>query len=294
MSAQHLPMEMNINSATELFGVIGYPLGHSLSPLMHNEAFHELAINALYLAWAVSPENLPKVVDAAKTLNVRGFNVTIPFKEKIISYLDGISDEAAACGAVNTVKITNGQAWGYNTDGPGFLASLQEREVQIGGMALVLGAGGAARAIGYELAKAGYETAFVDIVPEKAATLATDIKRLTGSPAAGVVWNSSELTAVTERAALIVNASPVGMYPNVQNMPPLDLNGLTPGAVVCDIVYNPIKTRLLLEAEALGIKTVEGLGMFINQGAIAFKIFTGVDAPVKVMENAVRKSLKRN
>ncbi|MGE5416837.1 MAG: shikimate dehydrogenase [Acidobacteriota bacterium] len=294
MSPHNYSIEKSINSTTELFGVIGYPLGHSLSPLMHNEAYQELEINALYLAWAVSPDNLPKVIEAGKTLNVRGFNVTIPFKEKIISYLDGISDEAAACGAVNTVKITNGQAWGFNTDGPGFLASLREQDVSVGGMALVLGAGGAARAIGYELAKAGCETAFVDIVPEKAAVLATDIKRLTGCHADGVTWDSAELSAVIKKASLVVNASPVGMYPHVQNMPPLDLKQLGPESVVCDIVYNPIKTRLLLEAEELGIKTVEGLGMFVNQGAIAFKIFTGVEAPVKVMENAVRKNLKRN
>lgn len=291
---QYGGMAVEIDHSTRVFGVIGYPLRHTMSPLMHNRAFRAAGINGVYLAFQVAPYMVSSVVAAARTLNIEGFNVTIPHKETIIPFIDEISEAARLCGSVNTVKITGQQTMGHNTDGSGFIASLEEARVKPEGLAIILGAGGAARAIGFQMALRGCELVLVDIIPERAAILAADISRKTGAICRASAWESGHLKDLVTKADLAINTTPVGMYPAVQDRPPLELKLLRPEAVVCDIVYNPLKTCLLEKAEERGLKTVGGLGMFVNQGAQSFRIFTGLEPPIEVMRNAVQRFLQKN
>ncbi|MGE5397644.1 MAG: shikimate dehydrogenase [Chitinophagales bacterium] len=282
---------MSINQDTWIIGVLGYPLTHSLSPLMHNSALQHLGINAVYLPFAVGQDRFPQVIQAAGTLNIKGFNVTIPYKEHIIEQLDWVSESAKDCGAVNTVVIKNGIASGYNTDGQGFILSLQQAGIEIGGLAVVLGAGGAARAIGFELARRGCDTVFVNRTVSRAVTLAEHITRCTGKTSYGLSPQDKSLKGLLGQANLLINTTPIGMFPDLTGIPEIDLELVNSEAVISDIVYNPICTRLLAAAQQQGFKTVDGLGMFINQGAVSFELFTGQKAPVEVMRSAVQKQV---
>ncbi len=285
---------MQIDQDTRIFGLIGYPLDHSLSPFIHNLAFQATGVNAVYLPFPVKPGRVSSAVEGARTLGIRGFNVTIPHKETIIPFLDGISPEAEACGSVNTVLIEGDRAVGYNTDGIGFMDSLEQEGVEVPSVAIILGAGGAARAIGYQLALRGAITVFLNRTPERAEKLARDIARITGRESLGMSWESSRISNFVKDTELLINTTPVGMYPNIDQKPPFDLKSLNPNSVVADIIYNPPKTRLLREAEALGLKTVSGLGMFVNQGVRSWEMFTGRKAPRKLMEDKLRGLLLKN
>lgn len=278
-------------SEIAIYGIIGYPLSHTLSPVMHNTALQACGLSGIYLPFPVVPERLAGVIEAARTLGIRGFNVTIPHKESIIPYLDEVDGEARECGAVNTVCIKDDKAWGYNTDGAGFMAALREAKVDPGGLVVILGAGGAARAIGYNLARSGCELAITDLRPEKAEILAADINAALKRTAIALEMHAQRWKALLKEAQLVINTTPVGMYPRVNEMPPLDLKAVNHNAVICDIVYNPVKTRLLKEAEQKGFKTVGGVGMLVHQGAISFRLFTGHEAPLQVMREAVLKGL---
>ncbi|NLW45202.1 MAG: shikimate dehydrogenase [Syntrophomonadaceae bacterium] len=285
---------MRIDQGTRVYGLIGYPLDHSLSPFIHNLAFEAMGINAVYLPFPVKPGRLSAVVEGARALGIRGFNVTIPHKETIIPFLDGISPEAEACGSVNTVLIEEDRAVGHNTDGIGFMDSLEQEGVEVPRMAIILGAGGAARAIGHQLALRGTVTVFLNRTPERAEKLACDITRITGQESFGVSWDSDRISDFVQDAELLINTTPVGMYPGIDQRPPFVLKNLNPKSVVADIIYNPPKTRLLREAEALGLKTVSGLGMFVNQGVRSWEMFTGREAPRKLMEDELRGLLLKN
>jgi len=285
---------VQIDQDTRVFGLIGYPLDHSLSPFMHNLAFQAAGVNAVYLPFPVKPGRVSSAVEGARALGIRGFNVTIPHKETIIPYLDGISPEAEACGSVNTVLFEGDRAIGYNTDGIGFMDSLEQEGVEVQGVAIILGAGGAARAIGYQLSLRGAITVFLNRTPERAEKLARDTARITGRESWGMSWESGRVLDFVRDAALLINTTPVGMYPDIDRQPPFDLKSLKPNSVVADIIYNPPKTRLLREAEALGLKTVNGLGMFVNQGVRSWEMFTGREAPRKLMEDKLRGLLLEN
>lgn len=285
---------MQIDQKTRVFGLVGYPLGHSLSPLMHNLAFETMGINAIYLPFPVVPEEISMVVAAAKTLHIQGFNVTIPFKETIIPFLDQVSSVARSCGSVNLVLIRDGQAVGYNTDGSGFLDCLEQEGITVPALVTILGAGGAARAIGYHLAAQGSTTVFLNRTPVRAVNLARDITRITGQDSRGMSWDDKQSIGFLVRSELVVNTTPLGMYPAIEERPPLDLRVLKAGAVVSDIIYNPITTRFLQEARQLGFKTVGGLGMFVHQGVRSWEMFTGQIAPREVMESRLRSRLEKN
>lgn len=284
---------MQIDHQTTIFGIIGYPLRHSLSSLMHNQAFGHLGINALYIPFEIRVERLDTVIESAKTLNIRGFNVTIPHKERILPFLDELSEEVRACGSVNTVVIEDGVARGFNTDGAGFMRSLPAEKTKNQGLAVILGAGGAARAIGFELGRNGWETVVVNRNIHRAEVLADDIVRHTGSSSQAATWQSHQLPMLLSEASMVINATPVGMYPEVDAVLPLDFDWLPKDAIICDIVYNPLNTRFLKEARRRGLKTVDGLGMFVHQGALSFKMFTGQEAPLQVMRNVVSQHLVR-
>ena len=215
---------MLIDVNTQILGILGYPLGHSLSPMMHNRALQQQGLNYVYLAFEVEPNCLGKAVQALRVLGVTGVNVTVPFKEAIMVYLDELTEEARMCGAVNVVKNRQGRLVGSNTDGPGFIAALQEAGVETGGQRVViLGAGGAARAVAYSLARAGVQSVtFVNRTYDRAVRLADFIGRETGVKTRVVEWDSSATIAVVQEAALLVNTTSLGMFPGIEDMPPLD------------------------------------------------------------------------
>lgn len=280
---------MNINKDTIIMGLIGYPLGHSLSPLMQNRVIEKLLLNAVYIPFEVKPGMLETAVDAVRALNIRGVNVTIPYKEAVIPYLDELSDEARACGAVNLIKNEEGCLIGCNTDGKGFLASLREEGVKPEGHVLFIGAGGAARAVAYELSLAGAaHMSFLDLNRERAQELADFVREQAQCSASGEMMNEEEFLKISPKADIIINCSPVGMYPHIDKSPVDSLDSLSSDAVICDLVYNPVQTRLLKIADERGLKTVPGLSMLVNQGALTLEILSGKKAPVSFMKEVVR------
>ncbi len=282
------------DNQTRILGVMGETLAHSKSPLMHNSAARELGLNYVYLAFEIKPGNLAQAVAALRVLNIRGVNVTIPYKEAVLPFLDELSDTAAACGAVNLIINHQGCLKGYNTDGWGFVRSLQEEGIKIRGRALFIGAGGAAKSIAYALACSGIkEMVFLDLSAGKARETATAIETQCDCSSRAEAINDEKAAYYGEQADFIINTSPVGMYPQEQETPMKEefVNRVKPGTVLCDIIYNPLETRFLRYGRARGLKTVNGLGMFVFQGALSFEHFTGQSPPVEYMKAVVYNSL---
>ncbi|HID47729.1 MAG TPA: shikimate dehydrogenase, partial [Methanococcaceae archaeon] len=261
-----------INSKTKLLGLIGHPVEHSLSPVMHNRALKDKNLNYVYLAFDVHPNKLKYVVDGAKALGTfKGFNVTVPYKVEVINYLDKLDREAQLIGAVNTVKIEDSIATGYNTDGLGARMALEEEIGKVKGKdILIVGAGGAARAVAFELAKDNNITV-VNRTVERAKLLAEEIWRKLNRKV-----NYGDLKVDLRDYHILIHATPVGMYPHVNVKPVIDLEGIPRDMVVMDLIYNPRETALLREAKKRGAKTINGIGMLVYQGALAFEIWTGV------------------
>ncbi|MFH0731384.1 MAG: shikimate dehydrogenase [Candidatus Omnitrophota bacterium] len=279
------------NSKLKIYGVIGYPLGHTLSPYMHNDAFSKLKIKAIYLPLSVEPKNLKSAINTLKTAGICGFNVTIPFKTSCMRYLDRIDKLVSMIGAVNTVVLKKNKLSGYNTDAAGFIKSLKADLgfSPKGKSVFVLGAGGAARAVCFALAKEGAREIFiVDVIKSKAVSLARNIRKNFPKCLIEVV-TTSQSHNVTSRADLIVNATPLGM----KKTDPLPINPklLRKGLAVYDLVYNPSPTKLVKAAKAKGVNAANGLGMLLYQGAEAFKLWTRRKAPVEVMKQALERHI---
>ncbi|MFC4776743.1 shikimate dehydrogenase [Paenibacillus sp. GCM10023252] len=278
-----------VDSHTVLYGVIGDPIRHSKSPIMMNRAFRETGMNGIYTAWHITGESLPAFVAGVRAMGIRGVNVTIPHKLAIMEYLDEIHPSAQVIGAVNTIVNNDGHLIGMNTDGIGYVRSLKEEvEPDLRGKHIVmLGAGGAARGIGYALtAEQPAAITIVNRTLERAQELAESLSGL-GQLAAA---HQDELEALCSQADIVINTTSIGMYPNVDEMP-VDPAWLKADAVASDLIYNPLKTRYLLEAEARGCRIHGGLGMFLYQGAYAFEYWTGESAPVAAMRETVLASL---
>ena len=265
---------------TALYGVVGWPLKHSLSPLMHNVAFSTMGLNAVYLAFET--KDLLGCLQATRALPIKGMSVTLPHKSAVIQWLDEVDEAAARMGAVNTVVNREGRLIGHNTDAPGALKALREKVEPRGRSCLIIGAGGAARAIGFVLKGHG---AFLTVANRNAARG----ERLARSLECPYV----PLTEVKSvRADVLIQTTPVGMFPREKECPvPGDL--LAPGMVVMDIIYNPLETRLLRLARDRGCLTISGLDMFIHQGAEQFRLWSGIEAPVSDMKRAVREALRK-
>ncbi|NLG32143.1 MAG: shikimate dehydrogenase [Syntrophomonadaceae bacterium] len=280
---------ININADTKYIGLIGNPVIHSYSPIMHNRTFARLGMNCLYLPFEVARNSLKKSAEALKNLNFCGFNVTIPFKEEIIFSLDSLSEEASACGAVNVVKNDHGKLVGYNTDGQGFIAALDEQGVKITkGQALIIGAGGAARSVAYALAARGLANMdILDIDYNKSLDLAKFIKDSTGCYATAWPMQMDNYLKTSRYKKLIINCSPVGMYPDNHLSPVKELGELLPDTVLCDLIYNPLQTRFLSMGAAKGLKTINGLPMFVNQGALTLQILLQIDPPGEYMKEVL-------
>jgi shikimate dehydrogenase len=275
-----------ISGKTLVFGIFGHPVEHSFSPGMHNAAFAKLHIDACYVPFAVSPQKLGVALNAIIPLGIRGLNITVPHKEKIIPFLDDLTEDCRLIGAVNTIEVKGTKLIGHNTDGRGFLRSLlKETSFRPKGKTiLILGSGGAARAIGYNLALAGArEILLNDLDARKAAKLASDIRKKTEVQATAV--KPDTLAEAIAAAHLLINATPLGL--NKSDPLPLPTGSIRSTHHVCDLVYNPPMTRLLREANSQGAATLSGIGMLLYQGVIAFEIWTGRRAPVEVMRDAL-------
>jgi shikimate dehydrogenase len=273
---------------TRLAAVIGQPVRHSRSPLLLNAAFRATDLDWVYVAFEVAPGSVPAAFDGVRALGVAGLSVTMPHKEAAAEAVDVLSDDARLLGAVNCVVNTDGLLAGHNTDGPGFVASLDAESgfSPAGARCVVVGAGGAARSIVVGLARAGAaQVAVVNRTAERAAVAAA----LAGP--VGIVVPSADAGDAIGAADLVVNATSVGMGDPSPDDVPFAVEALHEGQVVVDIVYQPLTTPLLDEARRRGAIAVDGLGMLVHQAAVAFELWTGVKAPVDAMAAAVRADL---
>jgi shikimate dehydrogenase len=273
---------MKVDQHTKLYGVVGYPIGHSMSPVMQNAAFSAKGLNAVYLAFET--KDIEGCLKGMKTLGISGMSVTIPHKSALISLLDDVDALAMKIGAVNTIINTGGRLVGYNTDAIGALKALEEKIDLTGKSCLLIGAGGAARAIGFGLKEKGVTIS----VANRSSDRGRELAALLDSP-------YMPLKNVGDnKADLLIQTTPVGMYPHVDRCP-IHEHVLKGGMVVMDIIYNPIETRLLKMARRRGCRTIDGLSMFIHQGAEQFRLWTGLDAPISDMAHALKAALgKRN
>ncbi|MEA3468781.1 MAG: shikimate dehydrogenase [Thermodesulfobacteriota bacterium] len=270
---------MTINGKTVLYGILGNPVTHSLSPAMHNAALATSSINAVYLPFPAP--DIAAAVTGIRGLGIQGVSVTIPHKEKVMALLDEIDPVARKIGAVNTVMNKNGTLTGLNTDWLGATRALEEEIDLNAAEAVILGAGGSARAIGFGLLERGAKFVLCSRTESRGKALADEL---------GCSWVSlSEADYLS--GAILINATSVGMKPHVENSPVPELI-LSRFQVVMDIVYAPLKTRLLQEAEANGCKIINGLEMLLYQGVAQFELWTGKVAPVAVMRKALAEALK--
>jgi shikimate dehydrogenase len=275
---------MDITGRTKITGLFGYPVEHTLSPAMHNAAFAHLGMDCRYLPFVVHPDLLGAAVSSITALDLVGVNVTVPHKESVIPFLDEVDEEAAFIGAVNTIVRRERKLHGFNTDGRGFMRSLSENNVAAEGTKiLVVGAGGASRAISYYLSEKARALFLYDVATQKRDALVSALSRIrTNVSALGRLEN-------LESFEIIVNATPLGLKRD--DPVPLDTSGLSLHQVVCDLIYR--KTRLLQEASQRGCRTLDGLGMLLWQGVLAFELWTGVMPPVEIMRNALLQGIGR-
>jgi shikimate dehydrogenase len=285
-----------ISGKTIVCGIIGDPIEHTMSPAMHNTAFQTLGLDYTYVPFRVRSLELKKAIEGIRGLNLRGLNVTIPHKVAVMQFLDRIDPLAEKIGAVNTIVNDDGILSGYNTDATGFLQTLHDKDVDPEDKkVLLLGAGGAARAIGNVLA--GEKARITILNRRQELSWAEDLAHLL-TRHYGAKVNTGELTPenlqrAIEGVDIVVNSTSLGMSPDDDQTPvPADLLGAS--LTVFDVVYNPYETRLLREAKAAGAKTINGLEMLVRQGAIAFEKWTGIKAPVDVMRQSALDLLQKN
>lgn len=284
------PKPRDITAQTQLVGLIGWPVSHSVSPDMHNAAFAALGLNWRYLPLPVAPERVAEAVSGLRALSFRGANVTVPHKQAVMPYLDRWTAAAEAIGAVNTIIVgEDDELVGDNTDAAGFIADLRTHGVELSTRrALVLGAGGSARAVVYGLAEAGCQAiTILNRTVDKATRLAESMQAYFPDCAIRAGSFPGDIAAVAAECHLVVNCTSLGMRPREEELPWDDDVLFVPEQTVYDLVYNPAATRLLQIAGTDGAQAIGGIGMLVQQGAIAFERWTGEVAPVDVMRNAV-------
>ncbi|MGI6145476.1 MAG: shikimate dehydrogenase [Clostridia bacterium] len=280
-----------VNGKTKVFAVLGDPIEHSLSPAMYNAAFKALGMDCIYIALKVGKNQLAEAVQGLKALGIQGGNVTMPLKKEIIPYLDELTKEAQLIGAVNTFYWKEGRLWGDNTDGLGFYLALQEREpnlVKTEGI-LLLGAGSAARAVAVALALAGKKNfTIVNRNSENAKDLAVLLESL-GANARVTNWEDERLKEIFAENVLLINATPLGMFPQEKESLPVEEKWFSKGQIVVDLIYQPRETVFLQKAKARGCHTYNGLPMLLAQGMLAFEKWSGRKAPKEVMSNELER-----
>ena len=281
-----------IKAGTKVLCVIGHPIEHSMSPAMHNAALKELALDYIYLAFDVPPRDLETTVLEFKKRGFRGINVTIPHKETIMKYLDQIDPLAKKIGAVNTIKNQEGNLIGKNTDAFGAKRALINAGFEIKEKkVLILGAGGAARAVSFALSDESDKIFICDIIEKRAIALANELKDKMKIKAVGKNFKYEALKSLIFDVDILINATPVGMYPDV-NKTPISKDLLAEHLFVYDVIYNPLNTQLLKDASKIGCKTLNGIEMFINQGALAFEWWTDTKPNTNVMKKTIIEVLK--
>lgn len=274
----------DVSGKTKIVGIFGYPIEHTLSPLMHNVAFKNLGLDMYYVAFRVLSEDLSVAVRAIKSLNLLGVNITLPHKENVVPLLDEVDKEAAFIGAVNTIVNSQGKLTGYNTDGKGFMSSLSEEGILIDNKDIfIIGAGGASRAISYYLSEKASKLSLYDIDKPKAEKLVNDLKKIRNN-----VFLLDNIKNIN-KPHIIINATPLGLKPD--DPLPLSPDFITSDMVICDLVYK--NTRFLQEAKSKGAKTLDGSGMLLWQGVHAFELWTGIKPPVDVMRQALLSAIKK-
>lgn len=281
---------MATNYKEELVGVLGYPVAENPTCVMQNAAFEALGLQWRYLTIEVKPDALPEAVRGLRALGFQGFNCTIPHKVAVMALLDEVSPDAALIGAVNTVRREGDRFIGENTDGKGFLRGVREAGFEPRGKSIVvLGAGGAARAITVELALAG--AAKLIVVNRNVArgqALVDHLNARTSSQARFMAWDKTY--HVDETVDGVVNATSIGLYPDLDSTPDVDLSAARSDVLVCDVIPNPPDTRLMQTARSRGFKTLNGLSMLVYQGTLGFEMWTGQPAPEAVMKSALEKA----
>lgn len=280
------------NYRAELTGVFGDPVDDNPTGVVEEAAFAAKNLNYRYLTIKVLPEDLGKAMDSVKIFGMKGINLTMPHKIKVLPYLDELSPAAEIIGAVNTVIQKEGKLFGENTDGKGFVTALKNSgETLDKKNVTILGAGGAARAIAVECALNG--AAHINIINrsiEKGEKLASLIQMKTDSSAKYLNWKNN--MAIPSDTDILINATSIGFSPNVTDKPDIDYTTITPEMCVCDVIFNPAETIFLKSAAENGAKTITGLGMLVQQAALNFTLWTGVEAPVDVMEDALKKEFE--
>lgn len=282
-----------MDQARGVLGIIGFPIGHSLSPHMHNWAAKHFGLDLVYVPFEVKPESLEQAISGIKALGIKGINVTIPYKERVVPFLDACDPEAEMLQAVNTIVLRENRLIGFNTDGKGFVNSLYE---ELGlklkdKRCLLLGAGGAAKALGFYLALSGVKDLFIaNRDMPKAVGLVANIKnRFAQVLVQALPLTEEALSLYLPQVDIIINATSLGM--GGTGIVPLPVNLISEDHVICDIVYHPVETHLLRLAKEKGAKTVNGLGMLAHQGALAFQIWTGFTPPVSELRRILESLL---
>ena len=267
-----------INSNTSLYAILGDPISHSLSPVMHNSAFSYIDYNGAYFAFKV--EEIGNAITGIRALGIKGAGITIPHKITVMEFLDEVDNLAKKIGAVNTIVNRKGKITGYNFDCLGAVIALKEKTYLKGKDVCILGAGGAARAVGYGIISEGGRLTILNRTIGKGEKLAEELE--------------SEFCPFSDfnrrKCDILINTTPVGMHPHVKDIP-VSKEDIKKGMVVMDAVYNPIKSNLLLVAEAKGCVTIDGVSMFVYQGAAQFELWTGRKAPIDLMRKAVLNAL---
>jgi shikimate dehydrogenase len=276
------------NFKQELTGCFGKPVAENPTQAMVEAAYRRLGLNWRYLTIEVAPADLADAVRGARAMGFAGFNCTIPHKVAVIPHLDEVGESARLMGAVNCVVRRGNKFVGENTDGMGFVNSLRDLTEISGRRIILFGAGGAARAIGVELALAGAATiTVVNRSVDRGQELAGLLQSRTAVPAAFVPWRGEY--AIPEGTDVVVNATSIGLFPDVSARLPLDLNSLRPGMIVADVIPNPPRTRLVREAERCGCRVIDGLGMLVNQGVVGIQYWTGITPDAAVMRHALEE-----
>ncbi|WP_343247682.1 shikimate dehydrogenase [Diplocloster hominis] len=274
----------------ELVGVFGCPIDENPTVVVAQAAFEDLGIPYRYLTILVHPEDLGTAMSALKALNMKGIHLTIPHKVEVLKYLDHVAEDARIMGAVNTVYVKDKELYGENTDGKGFLTSLKEEGVSIEGKtAMLLGAGGASRAIAVELANAGAKKLLIANRPaSKRGEVLTDlIRENTKAEAEYICWDHT--LSIPEEVDILVNTTNIGLYPDTDQKPDVEYDTVTPQMTVCDVIPNHPHTLFLKEAEKRGAKSIDGLGMLVNQAIISFRFWTGRTCSAEVMRKALSR-----
>ncbi len=282
-----------ITGSTKIVALIGDPVEHSLSPVIHNAIFRDQGLDFVYVALRVREKSLPEAIAGARALGIRGINVTVPHKIAVLPLVDRLDKSASLVGAVNTIKNDGGKLVGFNTDGAGAVKAL-EREIGTlrGKRVLLLGSGGAGRAIAFSLVDARIKVTLANRTADKTKKLAAEIKRKTGTGVEHVPLVKKDLKKTLEETDILINSTSVGMNPK-PNQTPVTADMMHSALVVNDIVYKPLQTRLLDEAKRAGAQTVNGLEMLIHQAAASAEIWLGKKVPIELMRVAAKLEMDK-